>query len=326
MSQRIRVLKELGDELERLVTASAGADVPPSHRPRWLRTGMSVGPVLAAVLIPIVVVGAALVLLGRQGHRSPASPPRDQGIAVGEPVPARSVQLPSAGTLQLRAAAVAGSPTSAVFAMLVRPVAREPDDVCFGVYATGESAAGNIGCSVRGPGRLPTVLGEITRPNSGPLAAATYLVGQAPRGATRVELVTADGARELKLSAAHMFLVVFGNSVRGSVNLRVTAADGQQLSAAFTLPVSPHQMSAFSDRYRRPGAVFNDEIGQSIIGTSEVQIIRRFGRPLATLSSRDGERCVYYDVVGNATGWSLCFKHGTTVAAGGAQQAPPGVK
>lgn len=326
MSQRIRVLEELGDELERVVTASAETGLPSTRRRRWPRTDIGVVPVVAAVLIPLVVAGAALVLLGHREHGSPASAPRRQGIVVGEPVPVRGVERPASGTLQLRAAASAGSPTPAVFAMLVRPVAREPDDVCFGVYASGESAAGNIGCSVRGPGRLPSVLGEITRPNSAPLLLATYLVGQAPRGATRVELVSADGSRKLKLSAARMFLVVFANSARGRVKLHLRAADGKVLSVAFTLPVSPHQMSAFSNRYRRPGTVFNGEITESIIGTSEVQIVRRFGRPLATLSSRNGERCVYYDVVGYATGWSLCFKHGTTVAASGGQKAPPGVK
>jgi hypothetical protein len=85
-------------------------------------------------------------------------------------------------------------------------------------------------------------------------------------------------------------------------------------------------MSAFSDRYRRAGAVFNDQIGERIIGTSHAQIVRRFGPPLATLNSRNSERCVYYDVVGYATGWSFCFKHGKLIAAVGGQQAPPGVK
>jgi hypothetical protein len=54
--------------------------------------------------------------------------------------------------------------------------------------------------------------------------------------------------------------------------------------------------------------------------------VKRFGPPLATLSNSQGERCVYYDVVGYETGWSFCFKHGTMTAAGGTQTPPPGVR
>lgn len=87
MSQRIRVLQELGQDFERLVTgtadAAAGArDVAPTRwRQRgWLRRGIGIAPVLAAVLVPLVVLGAALVLLGRGGHGAPASPPPSGGI------------------------------------------------------------------------------------------------------------------------------------------------------------------------------------------------------------------------------------------------------
>jgi hypothetical protein len=84
-------------------------------------------------------------------------------------------------------------------------------------------------------------------------------------------------------------------------------------------------MQAFSDRYRRPGAVFNGEIGENIVGTPYRDIVKRFGQPLATLSSNRGERCVYYDVVGYDTGWSFCFMHGTVTAASGNQIPPRGV-
>jgi hypothetical protein len=117
--------------------------------------------------------------------------------------------------------------------------------VCFGVYTTGERAYGNVACSVRGPGRLPTVVGEIARPGARPLPGATYLVGQVPRAATRVELVTADGSRELRLSVARMFLVVFAPSAHDRVELRASRADGLELTAAFTLPLSPRSDERF---------------------------------------------------------------------------------
>jgi hypothetical protein len=87
MSQRIRVLQELGQEFERLVTGSADAaagvgELPPARRRRrgWLRTSIGVVPVLAAVLVPLAVVGAALTLLGRGGHGTPPTPPAGGGI------------------------------------------------------------------------------------------------------------------------------------------------------------------------------------------------------------------------------------------------------
>jgi hypothetical protein len=180
---------------------------------------------------------------------------------------------------------------------------------------------GDVLCSVRGQGRLVGVIGESNIPGVGPLS---YVVGQAPPGVIRVELLGLDGSRKLRLSAAHMFLATFAQAARGRVELRATLSDGRSLTNTFTLPLSGAQMQAFSDRYRRPGAVFND-IGENILGTPYREIVKRFGRPLATLSISHGERCVYYDVVGYDTGWSFCFKHGTMTAAGGNQIPPPGV-
>jgi hypothetical protein len=167
------------------------------------------------------------------------------------------------------------------------------------------------------------VIGASSIPDAG---TVSYLVGQAPPGVIRVELLGLNGSRNLRLSAAHMFLATFTQAARGRVELRATVSDGQTLTNAFTLPLSTAQMQAFSDRYRRPGAVFNGEIDENIVGTPHREIVKRFGQPLATLSNSHGERCVYYDVVGYDTGWSFCFKHGTMTAAGGNQTPPPGVR
>jgi hypothetical protein len=243
------------------------------------------------------------------------------------PVPVRSVKAGAAsGALQLEAVGLARSSRWGTLATLVNPVAREPHDVCFGVYVASEDPAdGDVLCSVRGHGRLVSVIGESSIPGAGPLRQLSYLVGQAPPGVMRLELVGLDGSHTLRLSAAHMFLATFTQAARGRVELRATRSDGRNLTNSFTLPLSSAQMQAFSDRYRRPGGVFNDEIDENIVGTPYHRIVKRFGHPLATLSNSHGERCVYYDVVGHDTGWSFCFKHGMMTAAGGNQIPPPGV-
>jgi hypothetical protein len=245
-------------------------------------------------------------------------------VTAGIPVRVRSVKAGvESGTLQLQAVGLGRSSHEAVLATLVDPVAREPDDVCFDVYATSEGPAyGDVLCGVRARDRLVSVIGENGIPHAGTLS---YLVGQAPASVRRIELLGLNGSRSLRLSAAHMFLATFAPAARGRVELRATLSDGRNLTNALTLPPSSAQMQAFSDRYRRPGAVFNGEIDENIVGTPYREIVKRFGQPLATLSDRHGDRCVYYDVVGYDTGWSFCFKHGTMTAAGG-QTPPPGVR
>ena len=245
-------------------------------------------------------------------------------VALGVPIPVRDINAGAAsGVLQLQAVGLGPSSHDGVLATLVDPVSREIDDVCFGVYATGEAPVnGSVLCGVRRRGRLVSVMGESSIPRAGTLR---YLVGQAPPGVTRLELLGLGGSHTLRLSAARMFLATFREAARGRVELRASLAEGRNLTSAFTLPLSSAQMQAFSDRFRRPGAVFNDEIGENIVGTPYRQVVKRFGRPLATLTKGGGERCVYYDVVGYATGWSFCFKHGTMTAATGSQTPPSGI-
>lgn len=281
-------------------------------------------PQAAPVLIAAVAAGALLV--SGCGGRAIRQPSRAQTglnlVTVGKPVPVRRVKDGAeTGTLQLQAVGVGRSSHWRVLATLVNPVAREPDDVCFGIYTASEANLVDALCGVRGPGRLVGVIDGTGLQGAGSL----YLVGQTPPGAVRVELLGLGGSRELPLSAAHMFLAMFAQAARGRVRLRATFSDGRHLTRAFTLPLSTAQTLAFSNRYRRPGAVFNNEIGENILGTPYRQIVKRFGQPLATLSDRHGERCVYYDVVGYSTGWSFCFKHGTMTAAGGNQIPPRGV-
>lgn len=311
-------------QLERDLDAAADKHLPsgeaPGSRSRGHRFGAGVA-IAASVVIAIVVAVVALSL--RHGP-APRTQTGSNLVAVGMPVRVRSVKAGvESGTLQLQAVGLGRSSHGAVLATLVDPVAREPDDVCFDVYAASEGPAyGDVLCGVRAHDRLVSVIGENSIPHAGTLS---YLVGQAPPGVRRIELLGLNGSRNLRLSAAHMFLATFAQAARGRVELRATLSDGQTLTSAFTLPLSSAQMQAFSDRYRRPGAVFND-IDENIVGTPYRQIVKKFGQPLATLSNSHGEHCVYYDVVGYDNGWSFCFKHGTMTGASGNQTPPPGVR
>ncbi len=314
-------------QLERDLDAAADRHLPSAEAPASRRRGHQFGAGIAiAVSVAIAIAIAVLALSLRHG---PGTRTRmgSNLVAAGVPVPVRSVKAGAAsGTLQLRAVGPGRSSRGGVLATLVTPIAREPDDVCFDVYAASEDpTAGDVLCSVRGQGRLVGLIGESSVPGARPWRQLSYVVGQAPAGVVRVELLALNGSRELRLSAAHMFLATFAPAARGRVELRATLSDGQTLTDAFMLPLSSTQTQAFSDRYRRPGAVFNNEVGENIIGTRYREIVKRFGQPLATLSNSHGMRCVYYDVVGFDNGWSFCFKHGTMTAAGGNQVPPPGV-
>lgn len=228
------------------------------------------------------------------------------------------------GTVELQTATAARLPTPSVFATLARPVLREPRDVCFGVYTYNESPEdGDIGCAVWGPDPLATSVGRTSIP-SRPYFA-NYILGQAASDVIRVELIGPDGTVGLPLSSHRVFLAVFGPSARGQFDLRAELAGGHRFSRVMTFSLLGHQIRADLPRYRRPGAVFDDEVGESILGHSYRQIVRRFGAPLRTISSNHRERCVYYDVVGYPTGWKFCFRHSTLFAASGNQPAPPGI-
>ena len=115
------------------------------------------------------------------------------------------------------------------------------------------------------------------------------------------------------------------SAARGPVRVVATLADGHQFTRFFQLPLSRGRATDRNPRYRRPGAVFNDEIGENIVGQSFRGIVSRFGAPLKTFSGRSGARCAYYDVVGYPTGWVFCFRHGVMIDAAGNRAPPAGV-
>jgi hypothetical protein len=314
-------------QLERDLAAAADKYVPSAEAPGSSRRGHRLRAGVAIAVPAAIAIVVAVVALSLRHGPVTRTQTRSNLVAAGMPALARSVKVgATSGTLQLQAVGPGRSSRGGVIATLVNPVAREPGDVCFGVYAASENPVdGDVLCSVRGHGRLVGVIGESSIPSAGRPKQVSYLVGQAPPGVIRVELLGLNGSLRLRLSAAHMFLATFAQAARGRVELRATLADGRNLTIVFTLPLSSGQTRAFSDRYRRPGAVFNNEIDENILGTRYREIVKRFGQPLATLSNSHSERCVYYDVIGYDTGWSFCFKHGTMTAASGNQIPPPGV-
>jgi hypothetical protein len=90
-----------------------------------------------------------------------------------------------------------------------------------------------------------------------------------------------------------------------------------------TLPIPIDQLDPHAKINRPPGAIFNYEIGENIMRMSYRQLVTRFGTPLKTILLARGERCAYYDVVGDARGWVFCFRRGKMVSAVG-NQTPPG--
>jgi hypothetical protein len=250
-----------------------------------------------------------------------------QLVAVGKPVPGRVVMvLGSAGTIELSAADPGRSRSSSLFATLIRAVKREPGDVCFGVYASNESPEdGDVGCQVRGHDPLVSRVGEVPIPGRVRAVLTTYLLGQAPSDVTRVQLIGPSGTQALPLSTHRMFLARFASATRGTVRLVAEFSDGRRFARAFNLPISGLHADGRSRRYRRPGAVFNGEVGENIVSQSYRQLVNRFGNPLRTFAGRSAELCAYYDVVGYSTGWVFCFKHGAIVSAAGSQTPPAGV-
>lgn len=248
-------------------------------------------------------------------------------LAVGVPVNSRAVVvLGLAGTRELAAGDPAHSLGPPLFATLIRAVQREPRDVCFGVYAGDESPAdGDVACQVRSHDPLVVIAGDAAIPGRARASFATYVLGQASADVRRLALIGPNGTRTLPLSLHRLFLARFAPAARGPVRLVATSADGRRFSRVFSLPVSSSQADDRRWRNRRPGAVFNDEVGENILSASYQQIVRRFGAPLKTSIRPGGERCGYYDVVGYPTGWMFCFKHGTMIGAAGNQTPPTGV-
>jgi hypothetical protein len=283
---------------------------------------MSLGALVALFAGALILFGcgAETTRPATAGHVQQAA----RTFAVGRPVSPRPVSVMGIpGTMELRVEdpALAGSPS--VFVSLGRSVPREPRDVCFGTYVAGESPAdGDIGCQVRGSQPLVLTLGDDYIPHSDPVARFITMWGQVKANVNRVTLIGPGGTHmSLPLSTHRLFLVAFSRSARGTVRLVAQLADGHVFTHAFTLPLTNREAGAWP-RLRRRGAVFNDGVGENIVTKSYRQIIREYGPPLKSFTTRHRTRCIYYDIVGYSTGWTFCFRGQAMVAAAGNQQPP----
>jgi hypothetical protein len=128
----------------------------------------------------------------------------------------------------------------------------------------------------------------------------TVVAGIAPPDAVRVDL----GAHRLPLSAHRAFLALVAG---GRPPVTVTTATGETRRLT-------------TRRRRRPGAVFDDEIGENVLLRTRAQMVARFGPPAATEGA-----CDYYALVGDTRrrGWRFCYRAGGAMTgASGSQRLP----
>jgi hypothetical protein len=244
-------------------------------------------------------------------------------VSVGRPIAPRRVTVPGPGAVELRAPSPTGHGGPTWLAIVLSTRGADPRDVC---VATGlaERSLGeaNTYCAVRAPGVAATFVAQAGIPDRYG-AAPTVVSGVAPAGVRAVRLTGAGGSRTLPLSAHRAFLAVYAPSVRGRVSIVSVGRDGL-MTSSFVLPL-PARWSLRRSRHphRRPGAVFDDEVGENILLRSYGEIVRRFGAPVA-VRTEQGRRCAYYEVVGRpGDGWRFCFAaDGRMLSAGGNAALP----
>jgi hypothetical protein len=227
-----------------------------------------------------------------------------------------------AGTLELIAPAVGPGRSPGARLLIPRVVGANPRDLCVITVSAGlSSSEGDESCDVRARGQaavfvfrpgVPAALGE----------PRTVVAGIAGPDVTRVELVGPSGRRVLPLSADRGFLALYARRARGPLRVIARTATGRASVRRFMLPLRGRAIFA-RHVHRRPGAVFNDEVGENILRTSEAGRRRRFGTP-AAVCTQGAVRCVFYAVVGQGhRGWRFTFAaDGRMIGAGGGQPIP----
>lgn len=280
---------------------------------------------VALLAVALVVISCGSSNATKANRRHVAA--RAGVVAVGEPVPTRQIEVTGRrSTVELGVKDPSRPASPALFVALVSTTSRAPRDVCFGTYAGSQAPMdGDVGCQLRGDAPLTLVLGGDSIPGSGRAGPFITVYGQAAGDVARVELI-GPGARRvsLPLSAHRLFLASFAPSAHGTVQLRAQLGGGATFSHAFRLPLARYESGPWP-RVRRRGAVFDYEIGENITTEPYRTIRQRFGPPLETFDKPDTVRCVYYDVIGYATGWVLCFRGQRMVSAAGNQNAPKNV-
>ena len=222
----------------------------------------------------------------------------------------------------MKASAV-GSPRSPGFRLVVlRAPGADARDLCVATVAVGVGLGeASAECDVRVPGVAAIFVAHPGIPDRlGP--APTVVAGIAPPDVVGIAISGPGGRWNLPLSRHRAFLALYAHGVRGRVRVIASRRSGGSLTRSFSLRRPRNLFPGHA--HRRRGAVFGDEVGEPILRRSYSDIVRRFGPP-AAIHREHGERCAYYEVVGEgAVGWRFCFTgSGRMVSAGGNQQLPP---
>lgn len=244
-------------------------------------------------------------------------------MSVGRPIAPRPVTVRGPGTVELRARSPTGHGRPAWLAIVLSTPGADPRDVCVATGLAGRSLGeANTSCAVRTPRAAASFVARDGIPDRYG-AAPTVVSGVAPPGVRAVRLTAAGGTRTLPLSTHRAFLAVYAPSVRGRVGI-VSVDRAGTTTSSFVLPLPPRwSLRRSRHPHRRPGAVFDDEVGENILLRSYDEIVRRFGAP-AAVRTEHGRRCAYYEVVGRALDdWRLCFAaDGRMLSAGGNPALP----
>ena len=223
----------------------------------------------------------------------------------------------------MKASAV-GTPRSPGLRLAVlRAPGADARDLCVATAAIGVGRGeANSACDVRVPGVAAVFVQQPGIPDRlGP--EPTVVAGIAPPDIARIAISWPGGRWELPLSKHRAFLALYAHSIRGRVRVIAYRRGGGSFTRTFSLPLTRHVNLFPSHPHRRRGAVFNDEVGESVLQRSYTNIVRHFGPP-AAVDREHGNRCAYYEVVGDdAIGWRFCFAGtGRMISAAGNQHLP----
>jgi hypothetical protein len=214
-----------------------------------------------------------------------------------------------------------GRPAWRVVAM--RPPPGRPRDTCLTVgLAAQDLADDDTTCDVSAPGAGAVSFADVPGIPDRFGRAPTLISGVAPAGVRTVRVEGVGGTHALPLSAHRAFIAVYSPHARGTVRL-VSQVGDREVVRSFRLPVPDRLLLRAHHEHRRRGAVFNDEVGESITQLSYRQVVHRFGPP-AAVRREQGRRCAYYEVVGYANdNWQFCFESdGQMHSAAGNQPLP----
>jgi hypothetical protein len=214
------------------------------------------------------------------------------------------------------------NPRSPGFRLIVlRAPGANPRDLCVATAPIGQGLGeANSACDVRAPGAAAVFVAQPGIPDR--LGhTPTVVAGIAPPDIVRLTISGPGGRWVLPLSQHRGFLALYAHGTHGRVRIVADRIGGGSSTRTFSLPLSRH--TKLFRRHRRRGAIFDDEVGENILRRSYTRIVRDFGPP-AAIDREHGNRCAYYEVVGDGPiGWRFCFATGgRMLSASGNQHLP----